>query len=160
MSRTEMQFDLKLVFILNYFRLILIFSSFLPLLCFIKQRNSQWQSPYDVRVLRGGFPPFSIHLCTSRGYEAQVMLKLLLLFLLLQHISSKIQTIITFSLPLTHCPSHSYPFSLWIYRHLRVWAIHPQESFTFCTKERAPILLCLEVLDYSDDTSDSRRHER
>jgi len=31
---------------------------------------------------------------------------------------------------------------------LRVWAIHPEECFAFSTKDRAPFLICLEVVDY------------
>jgi hypothetical protein len=30
----------------------------------------------------------------------------------------------------------------------RIWRIHVEESFAFSTKERAPLFLCLEVVDY------------
>jgi hypothetical protein len=36
-----------------------------------------------------------------------------------------------------------------IYKY-RIWAVHTYESFAFSTKDRAPILLCLEVIDYAN----------
>jgi hypothetical protein len=36
----------------------------------------------------------------------------------------------------------------YVLSYYRIWKIHPEESFAFSTKERVPILLCLEVVDY------------
>jgi hypothetical protein len=33
------------------------------------------------------------------------------------------------------------------YHGCRIWTIHAEESFAFSTKDRAPMLVCLEVID-------------
>ena len=41
----------------------------------------------------------------------------------------------------------------------RIWRLHPEESFAFSTKERVPILVCAEVVDYAPSPEPLRPYE-